>query len=62
MGGTNSMEVAGKVEIDIFHRYYLCIATTCGTTFHTEAGSKARLAQTHQRFFTDPIKAIGQAY
>ncbi len=61
MCGTDGMEVTGEVQVDVFHRHDLGITATCGTTFHAETGTEARLTQSDNRFLTNPAQTVAQA-
>ena len=62
MSRGNSMEVAGKMEIDIFHRYYLRITATCSAAFDAHAGPKRRFTQCYDNLFIQLCQTLGQAY
>ena len=56
------VEVAGEVEIDVFHRHDLGITAAGSTTLHAEARAERRLAQRAHRLLADVIECVGQAY
>ena len=41
----NSVEVSGKVKVDVFHRNYLGISTTRSTTLDAKDGTQRRLSK-----------------
>ena len=51
----NRGEIAGEMQVDVFHRYDLGIAATSCTAFDTEHGAERWFAQTDHGFFTDAI-------
>ena len=61
MRRTDSMEVAGEMQVDFLHRHNLSVTTTRGATLHTETGSQARFAQTHDCFLANGVKPVTQA-
>ena len=60
IGGTNSMEVAGKVQVDVLHGDDLRPAATGGTALHAKHGTERRLAQGHGALNAATAQAIGQ--
>ena len=61
MRHADGVEVPGKMQIDVFHRYDLRIATAGSAAFHAEAGAQGRLAQADNGFLTQAIQRIAQA-
>ena len=55
------MEVASKVEVDLFHRQYLCIAATSSATLNAETRTKRRLAQSYDGFLAYLVQPQRQA-
>ena len=62
VGGADGMEVAGKVQIDVFHRHHLGVAAAGGAALDAEAGAQARLAQAEHRLFADLVERVGQSH
>ena len=50
---TDGVKVAGKVQVNVFHRQNLGIAAACRTTFNTKHRTQRRLAQGDNRVFAD---------
>ena len=61
VGGTDRMEVTGKVQIDVFHRNDLGIAAAGSTAFDTEDRSQGRFTQSDDRILADLAKSVRQA-
>ena len=62
MSTGDGVEVAIKMQIDVFHRDHLSPASAGSTTLHTKAGPQGRLPQTHGGTHTQPVEAIVQPY
>ena len=60
MRRTDGMEVAGEVQIDIFHRHDLGVTAAGGATLHTETGAETGLTQRDNRFLANPAQAVVQ--
>ena len=56
------MEVAGKMEIDLLHREYLCISASCSSTLHAETWTEGRFTQGKDRLLADLVHAKGKSY
>ena len=54
----NGTEIAGEMQINVFHGHYLGIAAAGGAAFHAEHRPQARLAQTNNRLLTDLVERI----
>ena len=48
---SDRMEISGKMEIQVIHRYNLCISASGCSAFNTKARPERRLTQCDQRFF-----------
>ena len=57
----NGVEVTGEVQVDVFHRHHLRVATTGSATLHTKHGSQRRFAQRNHRALADPVQCVSQA-
>jgi hypothetical protein len=55
MRGTNGMEVASEVQVNVFHWNYLGETATSSATLHTKAWTKGWFAQTNNCLFTDGV-------
>ena len=55
------MKISGKMKIQIFHRYNLCITATGSTTFNSKARSERWLAQSDQSFFTELCHCLSKS-
>ena len=60
VGGTNSMEVTGKVQVDVLHGDDLRPAAAGGTALDAKDGAERRLAQGHSALDAATAQAIGQ--
>ena len=56
--GAYGVEVAGKVQIDVLHRHYLCISAACGTALNSENGAQGRLSQRHHGVFAYTAQTV----
>ena len=61
VGGTDGMEVAGKVQVDVLHGDDLGPTATGGTTLHAKHGTERRLAQGHGALDAATTQTVGQA-
>lgn len=61
MGRRDGVEIAGKVQVDVFHGDDLGVAAACSAAFDAEAGSQGRFAQGDDGLLTDFGEALGQA-
>ena len=60
VGGTNSMEVTSKVQVDVLHGDDLRPATAGGTALDAEDGTERRLTKGHSALDATTAQAIGQ--
>ncbi len=58
----DGVEVAGEMQIDVFHRHDLGIAAAGSTPLHAEAGPERGLAQRDHRLLADAVEAVAQAH
>lgn len=42
VSGSDGMDIAGKVEVELLHGHYLGVPTTCSTTLDTEGWALER--------------------
>ena len=56
----DGMEVTCKMQVDVFHRHYLCIAAASCTAFDTHAGAKRGFSQACQGVFAHLLKGLCQ--
>ena len=61
VGGTDGMEVTGKVQVDVLHGDDLGPTAAGGTALHAKHGAERRLAQGHGALDAATTQAIGQA-
>ena len=54
-------EVAGEVQIDVFHRYDLGVATARRAALHTEHRTERRFAQADHGALADAVERIAEA-
>ena len=57
----DGVEVAGEMQVDVFHRHDLGIAAAGGAALHAEGRTERRLAQAEHRLLADVIERVGQA-
>ena len=57
---TDGVKIAGKVQVDVFHRQNLGIAAACGAAFDAEHRTQRRLAQGDHRVFADMAQCVRQ--
>ena len=55
------MHVAGKMQVDVFHRQDLGVTTAGSTAFDAEDRSQGRFAQGDDGFMTHVVQGLGQA-
>ena len=55
------VEVAGEMQVDVFHRHDLGVTAAGSAALHAERRAKRRLAQAQHRFLADVIERIGEA-
>ena len=60
IGGTDGMEVTGKVQVDILHGDDLSPAAAGSTALNAKDGAERRLAQGHSALDAAATQAIGQ--
>ena len=61
VGGTDGMEVAGKVQVDVLHGDDLGPTATGGTALHAKHRTERRLAQGHGALDAATTQTVGQA-
>ena len=62
MCGGDSMEVTGKVQVDVLHRHNLRIAAACSAALNAHAWAEGRLAQSYDNLFAELSQALCQTY
>ena len=62
MGRGDGVEIAGKVQVDVFHRHDLRITATRRPALHAKARPQGRLAQADHRLLADAVETIAQAH
>ena len=60
IGGTNGMEIASKVQVNVLHGDDLGPTAAGGTALHAKHGTERRLAQGHGALDAATTQAIGQ--
>ena len=58
--GADCVKVAGKVQVDVFHRHDLGITTAGSAALDAEAGTKRRFAQAYQGLPAGPVHGIAE--
>jgi len=54
-------EIAGEVQIDVFHRHDLGEASACRAALHAEDRPQARFAQADDGFLADLVQGVAEA-
>ena len=62
VGRADGVEVAGEMQVDVFHGNNLGVAATGRTALDTEHRAERRLAQRHDHVLAAQRKRIGQAH
>ena len=57
----DGVEVAGEVQVDVFHRNDLRIAAACCTALDAEDRAQRRLTQSDEHVLAELLHAVGQA-
>ena len=58
--GTTGVEIARKMQVDVFHRHYLRITAAGSAALNAHAGAERRLAQGNDNALPDFGKALSQ--
>ena len=61
VGERDRIEVAGEVQVDVFHRHHLGVTAAGGAALHAEHRPEARLTQADHRLPADAVQRIAQA-
>ena len=61
MSRSNSVEVTGEVQVNIFHRNYLGVTATSSATLYAHARTEGRFTQCYDNAFVDFSQALCQA-
>ena len=61
VGRADGVEIAGEVQIDVFHGHDLGVAAAGRAALDAEDGPERRLAQRHHHVLADLAQAVGQA-
>jgi hypothetical protein len=56
----DGVEVAGEVQVDVFHRHHLRVAAAGSTALHPEYRAEGGFAQTDHRLLADQVERIAQ--
>ncbi len=62
VGGTDRMEIAGKMQVDIGHGDDLRITAARRAAFHTETRPEARLAKADRGLLADQVHGVAEAH
>ncbi len=60
MSGPDGVKITCEMQIDIFHRHHLCIATTGSPALHPKARPKRWLTQAYHGLFTNSVKTVAK--
>ena len=58
----DGLEIAGEVQIDVFHRHHLGVPTTGRPALHAEDRAERRLAQADDGALPDAVERVTQAH
>jgi hypothetical protein len=58
VGHADRMEIAGEMQVDVFHRHDLRKAAARRRRPSSEDRTERGLAQTHRRLLADPVEAV----
>ena len=58
VGELDGVEVAGEVQIDVFHRHDLGVTAAGRPALHAEYRAQAGFAQCNQRLLADPVQRV----
>ena len=61
VGGADGVDVAGQVEVHVFHGHYLAEAAAGASAFDTEHGAEGGLPQGHDCGLADVVHPLRQA-
>ena len=61
VGAGHGVDVAGEMQVDVFHRHDLGVAAACRAAFDAETGAQRRLPQGYDDFFAQPSQRIANA-
>lgn len=61
VGGSDGVEIAGEVQVDVHHRHDLGTAAAGGAAFKTKHGSQRRPADTDDRLLADADERIAKS-
>ncbi len=59
--GADGVNIAGKVQVDIFHGHNLGVTAARSAALYTEHGPKGGLTQAEHRLFTHGVQGVRQA-
>ena len=57
----DGVEIAGEMQVDVFHRHDLGVAAARRAALHAEGRPERRLAQTQHRLLADMVERVRQA-
>ena len=60
VGRCNRVEIAGEMQVDVFHRQYLCVSASGCSALHSETRTQRGFTQGGDCFFTYLVQAQGQ--
>ena len=61
VGGADGVEVAGEMQVDVFHRQYLRVAAASCTALDAEDGAERGFAHGDDGFFAETVQGVGKA-
>ncbi len=61
VGARDGVEVAGEMQVDVFHRHDLRVSAARCAALDAEAGPERGLAQRHDRLLADAVEAVSEA-
>ena len=60
VGGTDGVDVAGQVKVEVSHRDDLAVAAARRSALDPEHGSEGGLADADRRLPTDAVESLGE--
>ena len=62
VGGTDGVDVAGEVEVDVLHRHHLCVAAAGCAALYAEDGAEGGFTEAEHGLFAYGVHGVGQTH
>ena len=62
VGGTDGVDVAGEVEVDVLHRHHLCVAAAGCAALHAEDRAEGGFTEAEHGLFAYGVHGVGQTH